>query len=147
MELPDEVGLEILEGMIEIGESEISEKVLEILITSRSQDLTYRDLFNQIGQCYRKTPYYDKLINSINKLEGLDLLEIVFKSLPHVKITRRGMETLRAHRLMNRVMFESLITPIKNELNLKDKRFDELVGDAKHYCIESLEEIKKSYNI
>jgi hypothetical protein len=145
MELLDGVGLEILEGMIEIGESEISEKVLDILITYRSRDHSYRDLFNQIDQCYKEPLYYDELIKSINKLEELGLLEIVFKSPPQVKMTRRGMETLRAHRLMNRVMFENLIMPISKELNLKDERYAELVSDAKHCCIETLEEIKKSY--
>ena len=53
MELLDGVGLEILEGMIEIGESEISEKVLEILITFRSRDHTYRDLFTWKGSIHR----------------------------------------------------------------------------------------------
>lgn len=142
MERFEGVNLEILEGMVELCKSEISTKILESL--ARSLDASYRDLFEKPAQKYGKALYYDELIKSIDILERFGLLKIEFESPPRVRITQRGMVTLRAHKLAKKALYENLVSPISKELNLKDDKYDELVSDVNHFYIEILEETKDS---
>lgn len=140
MERFEGVNLEILEGMVELCKSEISTKILESL--ARSLDVSYRDLFEETAQRYGKALYYDELIKSMNIIEQLGLLKIEFESPPRVRVTQRGMETLRAHKLAKKALDENIVMPISKELSLKDDKYDELVSDVKHFYIEILEETK-----
>jgi len=47
MEQLDESSLGILEGMIWLCDSEVSEKILESVVTPRSEYVSYRDLYDR----------------------------------------------------------------------------------------------------
>lgn len=147
LEQLDESSLEILEGMIWLCRSELSEKVLESLITPRSEYVSYRDLLERTATKYKGDLYWDELVNTLDELERLDIIKVEFESPPRIRMTRKGMETLRAFKILERELTENLVAPISKSLNLKedDEKYQELLKDTSNYCIQALEKIRSSY--
>lgn len=139
MDKNEEIAPETLKGMIEIRKSELSAKILESLFHSRLPEIPYSDLLEKMELRYKERIYYEERRKSLYRLKELDLIEIVRKSAPIVKITPMGIETLRLNKLVERLVLEPLIDDLSEAAGLTKDEIDILTEETQKGYIEILE--------
>lgn len=144
MEIFDGITPEILEGMIEISESEISAKILESLFVSRSLEVPYHELLEKVAQRYKNLLNYEEWMESLEKLEKKGLLVTKRRSPPEVMIAQTGLEALRISKLVERIVFEPLTRYLSEVLKLPGDDVTEGTNEIRRVYIDTLKGITSS---
>lgn len=144
MERFDGITPEILEGMIEISESETSAKILESLFVSRSLEVPYHELLEKVAQRYEKLLSYEEWMESLEELEKKGLVVTKRRSPPEVTISLTGLEALRISNLVERIVFKPLIRYLSEVLNLSSDDVATGTNEMRRVYIDTLKGITSS---